>query len=227
MLTPDIYFGDFAEWCTRYSTSDVGFFIPEMKKDVAGVAGIHVAIGSFGAIGTSPFGIDGTDDEYPRAEKELLATSYRAIAGMSDAILAAQSRGEIIGFALTNEQPECVTDFGGYRLRIRRDRDDGEISTLPTAWGIVASDGMGGYVGTGAGFCVTFESHTPERTAALESVESGSWASGAWVTSQVLNGDETISGEKWRFPYLSVIPGISFGEAFPNARVLRARVYEY
>jgi beta-galactosidase GanA len=227
MLTPDIYFGDFTEWCRQYAASEVGFFIPELKKDSSGIAGIHIAMGSFGAIGTSPFGIDGNDDEYAPEDKELLATSYRALANLSDVILAAQRRGEIVGFELTGERPEVVVEFGGHRLRIIRDRDDGSGAALPTAWGLVATDGEGGYAGTGAGFSVTFESFTEGRTAALEDVESGRFEADGWVTEQVLNGDETLSGEIWRFPYFAVIPGISFGEAFPKARVLRARVYEY
>jgi beta-galactosidase GanA len=227
MLTPDIYFGDFTEWCRRYSASDVGFFIPEMKIDAAGIAGIHIAIGSFGAIGTSPFGIDGNDGEYAPEHKALLATSYRALANLADVILAAQRRGEIVGFELTSERPEVVAEFGGHRLKIIRDRDDGSGAILPNAWGLVATDGEGGYAGTGAGFSVTFESFTEGRTAALERVESGRFEAGTWVTEQVLNGDETLSGEIWRFPAFAVIPGISFGEAFPSVRVLRATVYEY
>ena len=228
MLTPDIYWGDFADWCRLYSSANEAFFIPEMGKSAKDIAGIHVAIGSFGAIGTSPFGVDGIDDEYPREDKELLAGTYRALGNISGLILSGQRRNEIVGFHLTATRPEVTTQFGGYTLRIRRDMDSGNMPPLfPDAWGLVTTDGDGGFIGTGAGFMVAFESLTKGRMAALRYVHSGAFSDGAWHADQILNGDETVSGEFWRFPYLSGIPGASFGEAFPTVRILRCGVYEY
>ncbi len=227
MLTPDTYWGDFADWCRLYSEANEGFFIPEMGKSTAGIASIHVAIGRYGAIGTSPFGVDGIDDEYSPEDKELLRGAYTALGNASDHILHAQKRGEIIGFHLTEDRTEVTADFGGYRLRITRDLDNGRMGILPDAWGIVGIDKDGSYFGTGAGFMVVFESHDEGKTGAVEYMHSGLYRDGEWVTEQVLNGDESISGEFWRFPYLKPVPGASFGETWPTPRILRAGAYEY
>jgi len=167
------------------------------------------------------------EDSAP-ADRELLAGAYRSLGSISGDILAAQQRDEIVGFQLTHEAPEALAEFGGYRLRIRRDLDSRAGSEIGTGYGIVLTDGDGGFIGTGQGFSVTFEAvGGTSATVALERVESGSFVDGSWALDQILNGDETLSGEFWRFPFFEPAPGAAFGEAFPRPRLLRAWVYDY
>jgi hypothetical protein len=227
LLTPDIYRGDFADWCARYARTSPGFFIPEMRKTADGVADAHVAIGSHGAIGVSPFGIDGLDPDYRAEDRALLADAYAALASIAPLVLAAQSRGEIVGFHLTDDRPTADAEFAGYRVHVKRDLDNGAFPGLGDAWGLVLADGEGGFVGTGNGVTVTFERPDGGTTTALERAEAGVFVDGAWRCDQVLNGDETLSGELWRIPYFEPAPGAAFGEFFPRARVLRAWLYDY
>jgi len=102
---------------------------------------------------------------------------------------------------------------------------------VPESWGIIVADGPGRYVGVGAGFGVavgTVGSDSANRKVAFEHVCLGRFVDGEWRTTQHLNGDETVSGELWRFPYLIVTPGdASFGEASSNLRISRCSTYEY
>jgi hypothetical protein len=105
------------------------------------------------------------------------------------------------------------------------------MSDVPESWGLLVADGPGRYFGLGAGFDVAVGpagSDRPNLKVAFENVRVGRFVDGEWMTTQYLNGDETVSGETWRFPYLKVSPAeASFGEASPTLRILRCSTYEY
>jgi hypothetical protein len=231
LFTPDIYRGDFATWCSSYGSANVALFIPEMMKDLRAIADIHVAIGRYGAVGTSPFGVDGSDGQFARDNFELLADVYDRLGNISAVILAGQREGQVAGFRLNAEQPTFEAQLGGYHLTITRDLEHAAMLEVPESWGIVVAEGPGRYVGVGTGFCVAFatvKSDQTDRRIAFEHVQVGRFVDGEWMTTQHLNGDETVSGEIWRFPYLMVIPGdASFGEASPTLRISRCSTYEY
>jgi Domain of unknown function (DUF5597)/Glycosyl hydrolases family 35 len=230
-LAPDIYRGDFASWCSSYAAQNDALFIPEMMKDPRGIADIHVAIGQYRAIGTSPFGVDGTDGQFARESSELFAEIYDRLGNISAVILTGQRDRQITGFRLDAEQPTFQADLGGYRLTITRDVEHGAMSDVPESWGLLVADGPGRYFGLGAGYDVAVGpagSDRPNLKVAFENVRVGRFVDGEWMTTQYLNGDETVSGETWRFPYLKVSPAeASFGEASPTLRILRCSTYEY
>jgi hypothetical protein len=230
-LTPDIYKGDFASWCSSYASQNDALFIPEMMKDPRGIADIHVAIGQYRAIGTSPFGVDGTDGQFARASFDLLAEVYDRLGNISPIILAGQRERQITGFRLDADQPMFLTELGGYHLTITRDLEHAAMSEVPESWGILVAEGPGRYVGVGAGFNVALGPVGSDRSnvkVAFEHVDVGRFVDGQWLPSQHLNGDETVSGETWRFPYLRVIPcSASFGEASPSVRISCCSTYEY
>lgn len=230
-VAPDIYKGDFASWCSSYASQNDALFIPEMMKDPRGIADIHVAIGQYRAIGTSPFGVDGTDGQFSRDTFELLAQVYDCLGNLSGVILAGQRERQITGFRLNADQPMFQTELGGYRLTIRRDLEYAAMAEVPESWGILVAEGPGRYVGVGAGFSVALGPVGSDRTnvkVALEHVDVGRFIDGQWLPTQHLNGDETVSGDAWRFPYLRVIPSnASFGEASPSVRISRCSTYEY
>ena len=58
LLSPDIYFGSFFDWCRQYTRRGNALFIPEMRRDAEGARNLFHAIGLHDAIGVSPFGID-------------------------------------------------------------------------------------------------------------------------------------------------------------------------
>lgn len=62
-ISPDCYFQDYGRTCANFSHRSQPLFIPEQRTDGVGAIRIWEAIGTFGALGASPFGIDSVPDE--------------------------------------------------------------------------------------------------------------------------------------------------------------------
>jgi len=58
LLSPDIYFNEFALWAGPYARPDNPLFIPEAQPGAVATANVLYAFGRLSAIGFSPFGID-------------------------------------------------------------------------------------------------------------------------------------------------------------------------
>ena len=58
LLSPDIYFNEFAYWAGKYARPDNPLFIPETQGGSPGAANALYAFGHLSAIGFSPFGIE-------------------------------------------------------------------------------------------------------------------------------------------------------------------------
>jgi hypothetical protein len=226
LLCPDLYAADFGDRVDQYVRGNLpGLFLPEMHKTRTALAQAHIALGVGRAIGVSPFGVDGVWNPDADEDPEMLTAVYRQLAALAPVITAAQGRREIAGFHLTDAHPTVDVDIAGYRLHIRRDQERSDSSALPDGWGIVAADGAGGFVGTGAGFAVSF--HREGRTVHVLRASIGRYESGRWIVRQRLNGDETMHGEELRFPALRPVAGVSFGETFPEGRATRVELYEF
>jgi beta-galactosidase GanA len=223
LLAPDIYFGDFETWCRQYSQRGNPLFIPEMRRGADGARYVFAAIGQYGAIGTSPFGIDSIEslDDAP------IGASYALLRQLAPLILAHQGAGTIAGFVLDAEHPSVTCELGGYELLIGIDRRPG--APVEHGYGIVIATGPDTFVGAGFGFQVTFRPATPgPALVGIEAVDEGEYRNGQWVAGRRLNGDETFSGSMWRFPAsksdISVFPIPILG---PGAGISRCTVYRY
>lgn len=227
LLVPDLYGDDFGDRCAQYAAGNDGLFIPEMRRNRHVIGDIFVAIGEYGAIGTSPFGVDGVPGELPEEARALIAETYGNLAELAGIISDAQRRGEITGFRLNADHPRHECEIGGHRLIVTRDMERDPMPEAPESFGLVALDGTGRFIGTGSGFRVSFESLDPAKAVWIESVDTGRFVDGDWQVDLVLNGDETLSHEFWRFPYLDVIPGLAWGLGSPVARISRCTTYEF
>ena len=59
MFSPDLYKPDFVGWAKQYHRPDNPLFVPETNGGSAGAAWVFYAVGEEGALGFSPFAIDG------------------------------------------------------------------------------------------------------------------------------------------------------------------------
>jgi hypothetical protein len=223
ILAPDIYFGDFETWCRQYTRRGNPLLIPEMRRAEDGARYVFCAIGQYGAIGVSPFGIDSLE----APEDVAIRASYRLLSQLAPLILEAQGSGALTGFVLDAERPSVTRELGGYELRIGLDR--GPAGQAEHGWGIVVAVGAGSYIGAGYGFHVTFQPTTPgPALAGIEAVDEGEYRDGSWTPGRRLNGDETFSGSMWRFPLAksdtSVFPIPILG---PGTGISRCTLYRY
>ena len=192
LLSPDIYFGDFFDWCRLYTRRGNPLFIPEMRRDAEGARNVFYAIARHDAIGVAPFGIDSLSSpaDVP------LATSYRLLGQLAPLILEHQGRGTMTGFVLDADHPRIACELGGYEL---------EITQVPAfggapapGYGLVINTGPDTFVGAGYGFRVAFRPATPgPAQVGLGAVDEGEYKDGKWLAGRRLNVDESNG---WTFP---------------------------
>jgi hypothetical protein len=218
MLTPDIYFGDFREWCRLYTRRGNPLFIPEMRRDESHW-NIFYALGQHNAIGTSPFAVDSIDDP---ADTQL-SKNCALLSQLAPLLLAHQ--GETLGFVLDEELPSITCELNGYELHIALD----EIFTYKSklGYGLIIATGPDEFVGAGYGFGVKFRSTAsgPAYVGIL-AADEGEYRGGKWLPGRRLNGDETAQGQLWRFPDEDARGGI-FPSPLVNSGIERCSLYRY
>jgi hypothetical protein len=222
LLSPDIYFGDFQQWCQQYTRRGNPLFIPEMRRDEVGPRNVFYAIGQHDAIGTSPFGIDSIESPADAP----LSKSYAVLRQLAALILEHQGKGAMVGFVLDEEHPSIIRELGGYELEIGLDQVFDYKSEH--GYGLVIASSPDTFIGAGYGFRVGFRPKTPgPALAGIAAVDEGEYRQGKWIAGRRLNGDETAQGQWWRFPALDTQLGGLFPSSQPSSGIQRCSVYRY
>lgn len=221
LLAPDIYFGDYEDWCRKYTRRGNPLFIPEMRRDAEGVRNIFLAVGQYGAIGVSPFGVDSLEPPEDAALREC----YGVLRQIAPLVLAHQGGGAMVGFRLDAARPRLVAELGGYELDISLAHGFG--FQIEHGYGLIIAEGPDTFIGAGFGFQAAFRPITPgPARAGILAVDEGVVSDGRWVPGRRLNGDETLSGQFWRFPAAGpsagLIPMLGAGTG-----IARCTLYRY
>jgi len=220
ILSPDIYLGDFREWCRQYTRRGNPLFIPEMRRDES-QWNVFYALGQHDTIGTSPFAVDSIEDP----AHALLGKSYAILRQLAPLILEYQGKGEMVGFLLDKEHPTIKQELNGYELEISLDQLFDYKSEH--AYGLIIAAGPDEFIGTGHGFGVKFRPTTPGPTyGGILAVDEGAYRNGKWLPGRRLNGDETAQGALWRFPASDSRIGI-FPSSLLSTGIARCFVYRY
>ena len=209
ILAPDLYVPEFEQRCKKFTQRGNPLFIPEMNGGDDGARNVFIAIGSYNAIGVSPFGIDmlgkmSLGPEQANGPKETsLSKSYNIIKQISPLILEKQATGEIAGFIVDEKNPAVTFDMGGYKVEVSLDELFGNKSK--TGYGIVMTDGPDKFIGAGSGFRVRFYSKSKStEIVGIGNVDEGLFRDGNWIPGRRLNGDEDDQGRTWRFAFRSL-----------------------
>ena len=204
LFCPDIYFGDFQQWCQQYTHRGNPLFIPETKRDEEGARNIFYAIGQHEAIGTSPFAVDSLEDPADAP----LSKSYALLQQIAPVILEHQGQGRMAGFVLDEDHSSVIHELGDYELEISLDQVF--IYKAKNGYGLVIAVSPDTFVGAGYGFRVIFRPKASGSSRiGLATVDEGEYRAGQWLPSRRLNGDETAGGLAWRFPNIGASTGIS------------------
>jgi hypothetical protein len=221
LLAPDIYFGDFESICAQFRGASGALFIPEMRRSELGVAQMFVALGEYGAVGVSPFGVDSLDRS--DAEFARLRDAY-GILGYAARVLTAAPLAARRGFLLDGGRPSRTLELGDLQVTVdNRPPFDLGRAPLP-AYGLVIEEVPGTVVVLGRGFSVSFS--TGSGRVGILSAEELS-VDGTVVRN--LGGDETGSGSSVRIPDL----GMRQSEVFPipatitSTGIVRIATYRY
>jgi len=213
MLAPDVYHGDFRNWCILYDKLNNPLFIPEIKMDPENAAQVFYVLGRHKALGYCPFSIESASE----IEAGPLKKSYQVLEDLSDLILNNRSKSN--GVYLDKDHKTDTLLLGDYQIVIAH------VCTLP--W----TDGAKAEKWTPAG-CIIIETNPGEFWIGGTSVvctfknrKNRDFATGilsADVSTKIeegwhykrLNGDQTHQGRHMR---------IGSGEW----QIQRIRLYDY
>jgi hypothetical protein len=212
VLSPDIYGGDFATFCAKYTQSGNPLLIPETGAGAAGAAKALYAFGRYDAICFSPFGIDRISTNDP------VVAVYGFLSQLAPMILEHQGNGTMSAVMMNADDPVQKVPVGNYTLEVTATRPRGASAATPSpqaapAAGLFIATGPDEYFVLGSGLTITFSSHSPGAPlAGLGTVEEGTFVNGRWVPGRWLAGDDTEEGD-----YLFL----------RNMGILRVTVYHY
>ncbi len=184
ILAPDIYVADFNGTVARYSRGGNPLFVPESRGDTTGAANAFYAIGQYGSMGYSPFGIDREN------EKDALSKAYEVLSQLSPLILKYQGTGSIGAASLNKANPEQMLKMGNYNIRIGLRKNFWDAKDSPAmGYGIIINTGQDEFIASGNDIDITFEP-AGDSIAGLISVEEGKFVNSQWMAGRRLNGDE-------------------------------------
>lgn len=189
-LAPDLYFHDYESVCIDYTANENPLFIPEQRRDLNGARRVWLAYATYGALGTSPFGIDtGAED---------VGREYSLLAKTKEFLLSAQP-ADRMGFFFNEEADGKGTEkwvkvFADIEVIVERAFVFGKAGP---GGGMVIHLGDAKFLLVGRGFHVRFKAMRKEATftGILRAEEKEVTQDGEMRTLRVLNGDETRSGE--------------------------------
>ena len=131
LLSPDIYFNEFALWAGRYARPDNPLFIPEAQGGLPGAANALYAFGQLSAIGFSPFGIDdignapldlvGITNSSQPPDNAAITNVYSELSKLAPMILEKQGTGGITAALIEGEaQRSARLSIGDYTATMTR-----------------------------------------------------------------------------------------------------------
>ncbi|KAH9210459.1 family 35 putative beta-galactosidase glycoside hydrolase [Leptodontidium sp. 2 PMI_412] len=197
-LSPDIYAGDYEDTCAAYCHKGNLLFIPEQRRDEYGARRMWPAIGTHGAIGVSPFGIDSLT-----AQESAFTKHYKLLASVSTTISKARLRPEsMVGFCMDDFESELADKpitkrFKEFEVTITRAFVFGKPGP---GFGIIIELEPSRFLFIGMGFKAAFKSTSPKSvyTGISNATEKrvSDVEKGLLETERYLGGDET-SHDRW------------------------------
>jgi hypothetical protein len=173
---PDIYAPNYKEILRMYHRSDNPLFIPESTIDQARA---FYAYAEHDAICFSPFGIE---DAYTNlAYRQAISVINELMPYM----IKYQGTGKMRGFMRTKDSTVDTLEFGDDRVYLEYNKWDN------TGYGLVIQTAPHEYIIAGITARIKFGKKNPSKNIRLGQVFEGKFEGEKWVTSRMLNGDET------------------------------------
>lgn len=211
LLTPDIYFPNFAEWAGKYRRPGHPLLIPEALRSPEAAVNALYAFGEHRAIGFSPFGIESVQEP----AKTYLTSAY-GILNQLKPWLTGEREGASIG--LLPESPEARQplrrQLGGFTFHTTFERtklpsladgviipiglDNQTAGTAGPAGGLILQIGPDEFVAAGMGITLTFTAEKGADTIGILEAQEGRFEDGSWRGGRWLNGDQTHQGRHIR-----------------------------
>jgi len=211
VIAPDIYVSSrqhYREAMTAYRRADNALFIPETNYDGPAAQRLFEAVGEFGTIGFSPFGLDATGwtDTAPAAIAGI-AESYRLLGPMAAELSRWQADGKLHAVVQDYRKDFELLHLEQYDVLVEFGRPNWGFGTGETQTGdgrvLIAEAGPAEFVLTGFHARVSFRARRglpapgqrkPGDGGRFFLVEEGAYQDGQWKVRRRLNGDQTDFG---------------------------------
>lgn len=199
LRVPDFYNPDFTYWNDLYTRQGDALLIPEIRLDQNNGAKAFYAIGHYGALGFSPFSIDGT----PQPEQESIGRAYQVLRPLIPLISQARTKNQIAGALVDKAQPEQKITLGDFILTIKHDYTMGwSPNAKDDYWSeggaTIIQTGPEDFYVAGTGVVITVAHKNPQKLVGLASIVEGEFIEGKWRNGRNLNGDENHQGRHLR-----------------------------
>jgi len=230
-LSPDIYFEDYVNWASQYARRDNPLFVPEARGGPAGAANALYSYGALGALGFSPFGIDGqgvvlqgdasiglsaAGDGDP-----AMAALYGQLAPLAPMILQKQADGQISTVIVEGGAQRAGRGrIGEYIVNMTRaSGPKGDVDQTSRIAAMFIQTEADEFIVVGSGDAqLNFTADRPDASIiGIESIDEQFLKNDRMVTGRRLNGDETGQGQSLRL----------FSHDAADQRVYRVRLYRY
>jgi hypothetical protein len=211
LIGPDIYLSSrqhYREAMTAYRRADNAMFIPETSRDGLAAQRLFEALGEFGTIGFSPFGLDATGwtDAAPAAVAEL-AESYQLLGPMTAEVSQWQAAGKLHSVVEDYRKDFELLHLAQYDVLVQFGRPNWGFGAgdrqVTSGRVLIAELGPAEFVVAGFGARVSFRprrglpapgQRKPGDGGRFFLVEEGSYQDGKWLVHRRLNGDQTDFG---------------------------------
>ncbi len=229
-LSPDIYTTVYDRSCKQWRHRNQPLFIPEQRRDEYGAIRIWSALGNYQAIGTSPFGIDGAEDENP------FTSHFELLGRVSEIIMRARQEGKNMyglyfdRFEKGGKDPSPTREviMGDFKLLIERSAVPGHPSP---GYGLIIQTSSDKFLFIGAGYQVTFSSTLSNIVytgiLSVYQKEVTDVATGEMRDLRMWGGDETRQGDQVVMPSEEIDMGGWFVEMFIPASTRIAECTAY
>ncbi|MDE3200232.1 MAG: DUF5597 domain-containing protein [Acidobacteriota bacterium] len=204
MIGPDIYSDDpgfYYDTMKAYNRPDNPLWIPETGRNDSYAKYFFAALGE-GALGFSPFGVDGSGwNILGNAQWTYHARNFALIGAMDREIAQLEFEGKVKTAVEEPGQATQEVDFGDWQATVAFGYPQGDGRRAPGTKdshgvALIAQLGPDKFLVTGIDASIVF--HLPGKPAWIHSqiltAEQGSYEKGAWTVQRLLNGDETDRG---------------------------------
>ena len=196
---PDIYWPDFEHWVHAYQQQGNPAFVPEARIDLAPYFPLYI-VGEARGFGYSPFAVDSLPEKSaPDQVSAQLSATYEALSELTPILVKAQQNHATRATVLQtfSPRPARTIALGGYLFHaaMARTWPDNKLASNAGAMLIIQISKNEFYI-LGSGLRVTFlrDPDTDSRTAGIASIEQLGYSGGKWITTDVLNGDQSDQG---------------------------------
>lgn len=181
--SPDIYLPNFKEIIAMYHRDDNPLLIPESKAEVGRA---YYAFGEHDAICFSPFGIEDAADNF------VFTKSYEVLNEVEHLIKEYQGTGKMR--AVLQEGNETFKDIymGDYKIKVMYEKPN------EPSFGIIIELDNNEFIVIGMNLSIYFESELKNTIGYIGQVLEGRYENKKWVTTRMMNGDETYHNSRLR-----------------------------